>query len=531
MVQWPRDGLPRNPGAWLMAVAKRKAVDRFRRDRTLSAKYQQLAPLTIETAPDADVDDGEIEDDRLRMMFVACHPVLPMVSRAALTLRLVGGLSTAEIARAYLQPESTVAQRIVRAKKTIAAAGVPFEVPEGEERSTRLTSVLAVIYVIFNEGYTATSGAQWTRPDLCHEALRLGRQLARLSPDEAEVHGLVALMELQSSRLAARLDPSGEVVLLADQDRRRWDQLHIHLGLAALERAEALQPEPGPYTLQAAIAACHSRAPAASKPPTGRRSSCCTSASWTRRAPRSSSSTVQWLSRWRPVRRTAFDSSTRSPPAAPSIATTCSTASEATSSTGSVATRKPPTRSRGRPRSRQRRGASLSERRARASAARAEPPGPSAVGVPAWLAGEDAEQLRWFQMPAATLADVERAIERWSVGWRDDGPVRQWGIWVDHALVGGVELRVREDGRANVSYVVFPAFRRRGHATAAVELAVAWGITHLSVDGFVAIVDERNIASRGVAERAGFTLDGPAEPWEHTESGPMLRYVFSPSRS
>ncbi len=260
MVQWPRDGVPRNPGAWLMAVAKRKAVDRFRRDRTLSAKYQQLAPLTIETALDPDVDDGEIEDDRLRMMFVACHPMLPMASRAALTLRLVGGLSTAEIARAFLQPESTVAQRIVRAKKTIAAAGVPFEVPEGEERSTRLTSVLAVIYVIFNEGYTATSGAQWTRPDLCHEALRLGRQLARLSPDEAEVHGLVALMELQSSRLGARLGPSGEVVLLADQDRRRWDQLHIHLGLVELSRAEALQPDPGPYTLQAAIAACHSRA-------------------------------------------------------------------------------------------------------------------------------------------------------------------------------------------------------------------------------------------------------------------------------
>jgi predicted RNA polymerase sigma factor len=183
-----------------------------------------------------------------------------MASRAALTLRRVGGLSTAEIARAYLQPESTVAQRIVRAKKTIAAAGVPFLVPEGDERATRLASVLEVIYVIFNEGHTATSGPEWTRPDLCHEALRLGRQLARLSPEEADVHGLVALMELQSSRLAARLGSSGEVVLLADQDRRRWDQLHIHLGLAALARAEELQPERGLYTLQAAIAACHSRA-------------------------------------------------------------------------------------------------------------------------------------------------------------------------------------------------------------------------------------------------------------------------------
>jgi RNA polymerase sigma factor (sigma-70 family) len=260
MVQWPRDGVPRNPGAWLMAVAKRKAIDRFRRDKTLTAKYQELAPLTQDTALDPDFDAGEIDDDRLRMMFVACHPVLPMASRAALTLRLVGGLSTAEIARAYLQPESTVAQRIVRAKKTIAAAGVPFEVPEGDERATRLASVLEVIYVIFNEGHTATSGPEWTRPDLCHEALRLGRQLARLSPDEAEVHGLVALMELQSSRLAARLGSSGEVVLLADQDRRRWDQLHIHLGLAALARAEELHPERGLYTLQAAIAACHSRA-------------------------------------------------------------------------------------------------------------------------------------------------------------------------------------------------------------------------------------------------------------------------------
>ena len=260
MVQWPRDGVPRNPGAWLMAVAKRKAIDRFRRDKTLTAKYHELAPLTQKTALDPDFDAGEIDDDRLRMMFVACHPVVPMASRAALTLRLVGGLSTAEIARAYLQPESTVAQRIVRAKKTIAAAGVPFEVPEGDERATRLASVLEVIYVIFNEGHTATSGPEWTRPDLCHEALRLGRQLARLSPDEAEVHGLVALMELQSSRLAARLGSSGEVVLLADQDRRRWDQLHIHLGLAALARAEELQPERGLYTLQAAIAACHSRA-------------------------------------------------------------------------------------------------------------------------------------------------------------------------------------------------------------------------------------------------------------------------------
>jgi RNA polymerase sigma factor (sigma-70 family) len=260
LVQWPRDGVPRNPGAWLMAVAKRRAVDRFRRDRTLAAKYEQLAPLIRDASELEGAGDDDIEDDRLRMMFVACHPVLSMAARTALTLRLVGGLSTAEIARAYLQPETTIAQRIVRAKKSVAAAGVPFEVPEGSERATRLGAVLEVIYVIFNEGYTATTGPEWTRPDLCHEALRLGRQLARLSPDEPEVHGLVALMELQASRLPARLGPSGEAVLLADQDRRRWDRLHIHLGLGALARAEELQPDLGPYALQAAIAACHCRA-------------------------------------------------------------------------------------------------------------------------------------------------------------------------------------------------------------------------------------------------------------------------------
>ena len=437
------------------------------------------------------------------MMFVACHPVLPMVSRAALTLRLVGGLSTAEIARAYLQPESTVAQRIVRAKKTIAAAGVPFEVPEGEERSTRLTSVLAVIYVIFNEGYTATSGAQWTRPDLCHEALRLGRQLARLSPDEAEVHGLVALMELQSSRLAARLDPSGEVVLLADQDRRRWDQLHIHLGLAALERAEALRPEPGPYTLQAAIAACHSRASSVEATDwpqivvlyerlvdaTGspvielNRAVAVSMASGPTDGLRlvdalAASGTLDRYHLFHSVRGDLLDRLGRDAEAADSVRA-------------------------GRRAREQRRGAlTVRTPSPRQRSPRVNLRALQLSDAPAWLAGEDAEQLRWFQMPAARLADVERAIERWSAGWRDDGPVRQWGIWVDHALAGGVELRVREDSRANVSYVVFPAFRRRGHATAAVELAVAWGITHLSVDGFVAIVDERNIASRGVAERA-----------------------------
>jgi RNA polymerase sigma factor (sigma-70 family) len=270
--QWPTTGTPRNPGAWLMAVAKRKAVDRFRRDQSLAAKYARIgtepdASLTgrgvgLGGVDDLDLDGEVIEDDRLRLIFVACHPILPMSSRVALTLRMLGGLSTTEIARAYLQPEATVAQRIVRAKKTIANAGVPFEVPTGDDRAGRLASVLEVVYLIFNEGYSATAGAAWLRPDLCGEALRLGRLLAALSPDEPEVHGLLALMEIQSSRLAARVGPDGEPILLRDQDRRRWDWLLINRGLASLARAEALAPEAGPYTLQAAIAACHAHADA-----------------------------------------------------------------------------------------------------------------------------------------------------------------------------------------------------------------------------------------------------------------------------
>jgi RNA polymerase sigma-70 factor, ECF subfamily len=264
--QWPREGTPRNPGAWLTAVGKRKAIDLFRRDRTLRAKYAQLG-RDVESSSDVDTlddvvdfDPERIDDDRLRLIFVACHPVLPVPARVALTLRLVGGLTTTEIARAYVVPEPTVAQRIVRAKRAIADADVPFEVPVGEDRAARLGTVLEVIYLIFNEGYSATAGEDWLRPELCDEALRLGRVLAGLAPDEAEVHGLVALMEFQSSRLHARIGPDGAPVLLHDQDRRLWDRLLVGRGEAALRRADELTPVRGPYALQAAIAACHARA-------------------------------------------------------------------------------------------------------------------------------------------------------------------------------------------------------------------------------------------------------------------------------
>ena len=264
LAQWPREGTPRNPGAWLMTVAKRKAVDRFRRDRVLAAKYARIgvdpdSTGLVSSDFDLEMDDDHIADDRLRLIFVACHPVLSMPSRLALTLRLLGGLTTTEIARAYVQPEATIAQRIVRAKKTIAAAGIPFEVPIGDDRAARLGSVLEVVYLIYNEGYSATSGGSWVRTDLCQEAVRLGRLLAALAPEESEVHGLLALMEIQSSRLAARLGPNGEPVLLLDQDRRRWDPLLIKRGLSSLERARSLGDGTGIYTLQAAIAACHVR--------------------------------------------------------------------------------------------------------------------------------------------------------------------------------------------------------------------------------------------------------------------------------
>jgi len=263
--RWPDSGVPDNPGAWLMATAKRRAIDRLRRGRMLERKHQQLGrELEVEQGRaaaelEAALDD-DVGDDLLRLVFIACHPVLATEARVALTLRLVGGLTTGEIARAFLVPEATVAQRIVRAKRTLAEAHVPFEMPRGPELDARLASVLEVVYLIFNEGYAATAGDDWMRPALCEEALRLGRILAGLVPHEPEVQGLVALLEIQSSRVAARVGPQGEPVLLLDQDRGRWDPLLIRRGLLALERAERLGGATGAYALQAAIAACHARA-------------------------------------------------------------------------------------------------------------------------------------------------------------------------------------------------------------------------------------------------------------------------------
>jgi RNA polymerase sigma-70 factor (ECF subfamily) len=262
---WPEEGVPENAGAWLMATAKRRGIDHLRRNKRLDQKHEELGHSLESDAPkdvekmDAALDD-DIGDDLLRLVFTACHPVLSQEARVALTLRLLGGLTTEEIARAFLVPEPTIAQRIVRAKKTLAEAAVPFEVPRGPELATRLASVLEVIYLVFNEGYSATAGDDWMRPGLCEDALRLGRILAELARDEPEVHGLVALMEIQASRSAARVGPSGEPILLLEQNRARWDQLLIRRGLAALERAEELGDAGGPYTLQAAIAACHARA-------------------------------------------------------------------------------------------------------------------------------------------------------------------------------------------------------------------------------------------------------------------------------
>ncbi len=260
--QWPESGVPDNPGAWLMATAKHRAIDRIRHGAMAERKHAELARgLSEAEEPDlAAQADDDIGDDLLSLIFIACHPVLSTDARIALTLRLVGALTTAEIARAFLASEATVAQRIVRAKRTLAEARVPFEVPAGAERDARLSSVLEVIYVIFNEGYSATAGEDWVRPALCEDALRLGRILAELMPGEPEVHGLVALMEIQASRLRARVGPDGEPVLLLDQDRARWDWMLIARGLAALARAERLGGALGPYGLQAAIAACHARA-------------------------------------------------------------------------------------------------------------------------------------------------------------------------------------------------------------------------------------------------------------------------------
>ena len=263
--QWPESGVPRNPGAWLMAIAKRRAIDLMRRNERLGSKIDELGH-ELETgrqdaAPDATAAlDDDIGDDLLRLVFTVCHPVLSTEARVALTLRLLGGLTTDEIARAFLVSESTVAQRIVRAKRTLTAARVPFEAPQGDERAARLSSVLEVVYLVFNEGYSATAGDDWMRPALCEEALRLGRILAELAPKEPEVHGLVALMEIQASRSRARIGPSGEPILLLEQNRAQWDQLLIRRGLTALQRAEELGGALGSYALQAAIAACHARA-------------------------------------------------------------------------------------------------------------------------------------------------------------------------------------------------------------------------------------------------------------------------------
>jgi RNA polymerase sigma factor (sigma-70 family) len=268
--QWPQAGIPPNPGGWLMSTARHRAIDRLRRDERLRRNLGQLGH-ELHAKQQADVfggpadlaaalDAGEVQDDLLRLMFVACHPVLSTDARVALTLRLLGGLTTGEIARAFLAAEPAIAQRIVRAKRTLARQRVPFEVPSAAERAGRLASVLEAIYLIFNEGYTATAGPDWARPELCYEALRLGRMLAELSPDEPEVHGLAALMEIQSSRLRARAGPGGQPIPLLEQDRAQWDQLLIRRGFAALLRAERLGRPPGPYVVQAAIAACHAQA-------------------------------------------------------------------------------------------------------------------------------------------------------------------------------------------------------------------------------------------------------------------------------
>ncbi len=275
--KWPQSGVPDNPAAWLMATAKHRAIDHFRRNKLRDRKHRRARTrthstrLTVHRTSTA-TPDHPIEDDLLRLVFISCHPVLSTDARVALTLRLLGGLTTTEIARAFLAPEPTIAQRIVRAKRTLTEARVPFELPARPDLAERLSSVLEVIYLIFNEGYAATAGEDWMRPALCEEALRLGRILAELIPNEPEVHGLVALMEIQASRMSARVGPTGEPVLLLDQNRARWDHLLIRRGLADLARAEPLADSPGPYALQAAIAACHARARAAEARLTGRAS-------------------------------------------------------------------------------------------------------------------------------------------------------------------------------------------------------------------------------------------------------------------
>lgn len=262
---WPETGVPNNPGAWLMQAGKRKAIDYFRHRKMASSKLEEVGRILEDAVPDAETViqesmDDDVGDDLLRLIFTSCHPILPAESRVALTLRLLGGLTTEEIARAFLANDTTIGQRIVRAKRTIADAGLPYEVPRGKERAERLSSVLGVLYLIFNEGYSATAGEDWMRPQLCEEAMRMGRIVSRLMPEEPEVHGLLSLMEIQHSRVNARTNAKGEPILLPDQNRALWDQLMIRRGLAGLDRVHALGGEAGPYALQAAIAACHARA-------------------------------------------------------------------------------------------------------------------------------------------------------------------------------------------------------------------------------------------------------------------------------
>ena len=268
--QWPTSGVPKNPGAWLMGTAKHRAIDLVRRERMIARKHEALEREPVPEPAEAPETPAQIGDDLLRLMLIACHPILSTEARVALTLRLLGGLTTEEIARAFVVPAPTIAQRIVRAKRSLADAKAPFEEPSGVDLEARITSVLEVVYLIFNEGYSATAGDDWVRPELCQDALRLGRVLAGLLPNEAEVHGLVALMEIQASRLHARVGPNGAPVLLLDQDRARWDWVLVHRGLTALARAESLARGDRPYTLQAAIAACHARARVAADTDWGR---------------------------------------------------------------------------------------------------------------------------------------------------------------------------------------------------------------------------------------------------------------------
>jgi RNA polymerase sigma factor (sigma-70 family) len=342
--QWPRKGIPERPGAWLMATARHRAIDQLRRRSVLERKQQELGrELSSREEPDqaeaALLEQDYGGDDLLRLLFVTCHPVLSKEARVALTLRLLGGLQTDEIARAFLVATPTVAQRIARAKRTLAEARVPFEVPSGAERGARLGSVHEVLYLIFNEGYAATAGEDWMRPALCEDALRLGRILSELAPSEREVHGLIALMEIQASRAPARMGPAGEPILLPDQDRSRWDRVLIQRGLAGLERAERLGGALGPYSLQAAIAACHARSPSAADTDWPRIAALYDALAQLSPSP-SSSSTARLHWRWRSGRRPAWRWPTRWWMSRASPPTTCSRASAATCSSASAAVRR-----------------------------------------------------------------------------------------------------------------------------------------------------------------------------------------------